>query len=244
MKETALIILLILSFINGNCRSLYIDDPDKGLYFMSSSKTFFTYDENNNLIKEDYDGLSKTEYYYENNILTREETYNGDALESIINYVYIDDKEVEKNIFLLPFDIEFQVRTFYNDDIKRVINYDENGEAGLVSEYKIDKYGKVIYEYRIDREKEVFVEKEYKYFNELLIYTNNKTKFGTNTQKYYGYNNCGDVIYNLEIHNGVRQSFKATLYRYEYDDEKKAIQVEYIDIDLKRNGIEMIGGLL
>ena len=240
-NKKLVIILVLLIFLVG-CRGVVSDDEkidvsemiEKGKAEIAGNSYDIYY---NNTISYKYDGDKVVErlhdngkniYYYDENMLSKQEIYSYDRLIATTFYTYDNNgKEIKRETIIEKTKDKTYNITSYGKNYKEVSYYDKNDELSLVVEVELNDKQQVIKSISKSKDSNSEYETYHEYEDDNIIFQQMTDGHDVIRETYYKYNEYGDRVSVITISFGDRTRLDAMYYDNDYDDLKLVQQTEY-----------------
>lgn len=198
----------------------------------STNENYYEYDVNDNVIsmKSIYGNKVQTiEFMYEDNLLVKEKRYS--SLNSDILYYYNTNNKLIKTEQVTDDGLKIITEYSYNENKKKTIHRNSNGDIEFYSEATVDEKGNVLTytSYDASGNKKSFGRNFYE--NDQLITSINETVDGDKVTHYYEYNNIGDKIFWYVIHHGEKPRMNVAFFEYEYNENYLPIKTKIYKVN-------------
>ena len=187
----------------------------------SVTKTSYTYDDNDNIIKTaKYDAPeTRVDHVYEGNQLIEDRRYSNNVLASTTYYYYEDDLLIKKKL-VSKGGLEVVTEYFYGDKTEVQTHYNSDGIISFITTAYLDDNDKILKAIKTTADGEMMTSSSFHYENDLLVKV-----ISERGKAFYEYNNVGDKIMDYSIFYGNVITLIANFYDYEYDENLLPITV-------------------
>lgn len=244
MKKIVLILLIILNIIIIGCSgTITIDEVETfdeeihdgtveigGTLYDIDKTTIYRFkysgeDLVEKSIEHNDNDKSRTEYYYEEDFLVKEEQYRNDSLIITKFYTYDDKKEIEtKSVRSDDGKVFSETRTTYGDNSKVVKYYISDMKLTSVEKFKLNDAGETVEKEVELTNSDIVLNWKYSYKDDNLSSAQVKSEKIGNSEYYYEYNILNDLISEYQIKQGDNTEMVAKFYENKYDDDLRLIQ--------------------
>lgn len=202
------------------------------LYFKSVIS--YKYDGEN--VVERLDNSDKIAYFYEENLLSKQEIYSYDRLIATVFYSYDSSgKEVRKETIIeATKDTTYNV-TSYEKNYKEISYYDSNDNLSTVGEVELNDKQQMIKFSSKTNDGTVKSVSHYEYKDANLIFYQSTADHGVLREVYYKYNEYGDLVSEIAIIFSDKNWLQGMYYDNEYENlklvQQTAYEVSSVEID-------------